>query len=279
MNDSRPTRTVYGRGVSLDRFPLGEGIYACIAVLRETRGARRSAMSSGLDIGVQLQGSLAQRAHRGGGHVYAGGTFHVLHPGEAYDCAYDAGARASVTVWFSATESVAGSATDDRELVFTEQSPQRDRALLELAHGVYRARVDSTPLPAGACSEIQAFLRRRCTLSAPTRLATVRRELERYASHELYVGYFAEQARMHPVAFTRAFSRRYGMSPIRYRTSLRLNEAARVAWARPELSVADIAAQCGFTHLSYYYRQFASYFGTTPVVHRRNGIGQQAPVF
>jgi AraC-like DNA-binding protein len=66
----------------------------------------------------------------------------------------------------------------------------------------------------------------------------------------------------------RQFSRRYGTTPIQYRIKRRLNCADRLLWARPDLSIAEAAAQAGFKNLSQFYRQFVAYLGLTPARRR-----------
>jgi AraC-like DNA-binding protein len=45
---------------------------------------------------------------------------------------------------------------------------------------------------------------------------------------------------------------------------MRLNEAVRLSWSRPELSIRAIADKVGFDDLSYFHRVFMQEFGMTP---------------
>ena len=116
-------------------------------------------------------------------------------------------------------------------------------------------------------------------LSRRSAVVRVRRELEAHPERELYLEHLAELAEMHPSSLVRAFRRRYGVSPVQFRTRTRLNAASRAAWAEPERPVRDIADEHGFSNLSYFYRQFGRYFGTTPARHRRNVVDGRRVAF
>ena len=73
---------------------------------------------------------------------------------------------------------------------------------------------------------------------------------------------------MHPVAFARAFRRRYGRSPGEYLRECRLERAAGLLRDR-RLSLADIAARAGFVDQSHFTRSFRRGFGCTPGAWRR----------
>jgi AraC-like DNA-binding protein len=264
-----PTR--FGQGVRLWRFALDDEVEVCVATYRRTAGRRRRALATRVEVGVQLASALAQRGHRQGAHVYDAGTVHELDQGEAYDLAYAAGDQPGVTVWLSVDERFAGALDEDRELILASPGPRRDPELVELA----RLLVGEAPPVAAA--EVARTLRRnfaaRARLSSPSPVIRARRLLERHFASELYLRHIADEVGMHPTTLLRDFARRYGVTPIRYRSRFRLNEAARRAWRAPALPLAQVADSCGFGSAAYFHRQFASYFGTTPARHRQNVPG------
>lgn len=267
------SQTVMGDGVRLNRLALHEHIDVCVAEYRGTRGARLSALSNRIELGIQLSGGLLQRGHRSGPRRYGPGSIHVLAEGEAYDLAYEAEDRLAVVVWFSVRmDGFCRSREAAREVVFSEPVPEPDSRLIDLARHVYEARERTPCLSEQVASGVEAFLRRHCDLSKKDRVVAARRQLDEHFDRELYLHHVAEEAGVLPVTLLRQFSKRYGVTPIQYRIKTRLNHAARWAWLRPELSVKDIAAMCGFSNLPYFHRQFSAYYGTTPARHRQNAL-------
>lgn len=78
----------------------------------------------------------------------------------------------------------------------------------------------------------------------------------------------ARIAGVHPVAFARAFRRRYGRSPGDYLRECRLERAAALLRDR-RLSLAEVAARAGFVDQSHFTRSFRRGFGCTPAVWRQ----------
>ncbi len=61
----------------------------------------------------------------------------------------------------------------------------------------------------------------------------------------------------------RAFHKETGQSPVKYMISLRLKHAEQLL-ALSTLSIAEIAAACGYSSPSFFAYEFKKYFGTTP---------------
>lgn len=61
-------------------------------------------------------------------------------------------------------------------------------------------------------------------------------------------------------------------TPMEYLTAYRLHQAARLLRST-ELTVEEIAAQCGFGDSSYFGRLFRRHMGVTPMEYRKNGTG------
>lgn len=70
--------------------------------------------------------------------------------------------------------------------------------------------------------------------------------------------------------FTRSFEQATGLPPHRYLLHVRLSRARRlIAQRAPEVSLAEIAATCGFSDQGHLGRHFRRVFGMTPAGFRR----------
>ncbi|MCK0743725.1 helix-turn-helix domain-containing protein [Chromohalobacter nigrandesensis] len=76
-----------------------------------------------------------------------------------------------------------------------------------------------------------------------------------------YLGYSEAQIR-------RNFNRFFGISPGRYRDSLRLERAALLLCRTP-MQVLDVAISCGYRSHAIFTRAFHGYFGVSPSEYRR----------
>jgi AraC family transcriptional regulator len=102
----------------------------------------------------------------------------------------------------------------------------------------------------------------------PAWLARARDRLRDDCARPPRIDELARIAGVHPVAFARTFRRRYGRSPGEYLRECRLQRAAALLRDRKR-SLADIAAQAGFTDASHFSRTFREAFGCTPAAWRR----------
>jgi len=73
----------------------------------------------------------------------------------------------------------------------------------------------------------------------------------------------ANIAALSPFHFTRAFKRSMNMTPVRYVWTQRI-EHAKVHLRRPELPIAAIAYECGFSSQSHFNTLFKKMVGVTP---------------
>jgi AraC-like DNA-binding protein len=78
----------------------------------------------------------------------------------------------------------------------------------------------------------------------------------------------AALARMSQPQFTKLFKRVAGMTFITYVTHVRLSRALRLL-KESSLSIAEVAAQTGFSDQSYFDRRFKAAFGKVPSAFRR----------
>ncbi|TXH84880.1 MAG: AraC family transcriptional regulator [Rhizobium sp.] len=81
----------------------------------------------------------------------------------------------------------------------------------------------------------------------------------------------AEECRLSPAHFSRAFKATVGLSPTAWMQSRR-TERAKALLEKAELPTAEIAQMCGFADQSHFTRVFSQYAGCTPVVWRRSRI-------
>ncbi len=263
-----------------DRLEHGAGALGWVYEYGNTEPIDKlDAMATGLELGVQLRGDWVHRGSRTGTHVYGPGTVHVISPSERYDlrCAatrYETGLQVGFIVY---PNEVPALASGDRDLVFKPR-PAIDKRLLELCLAYADANARATPLPDEQVrAELLRWVAANIEAVEPDPLIRAKREIDRTYAAPLYVEHFAAIAGVaSPVVFSRRFTRRFGMPPVTYRNKLRLNEAARLTWARPDLTVAEIGAHVGFDDERYFHRAFLAAHGTSPAQYGRRMLRRSA---
>ncbi|MBR1974884.1 MAG: helix-turn-helix transcriptional regulator [Clostridia bacterium] len=78
----------------------------------------------------------------------------------------------------------------------------------------------------------------------------------------------AQQCFYNPSYFSRAFKRKFGVSPMEYITRERVFMAASLL-QNESLSMEELAEQCGFGDKSSLYRAFEKHYGCTPSAYRK----------
>lgn len=81
------------------------------------------------------------------------------------------------------------------------------------------------------------------------------------------MGDLAAELRLSESQFRRKFRSQFGTSPQDFILRTRLQAAAQ-ALSAEDISISEIAANCGFSDQSYFTRQFRRFFGETPKVYR-----------
>jgi AraC family transcriptional regulator len=99
-------------------------------------------------------------------------------------------------------------------------------------------------------------------------LRRVKEFMFEHMAGDLAVEDMAAAAGLSPVYFARQFKLRTGGSPHRYLRSLRV-ERARQLLSHDDMSIAEIALNCGFCHQEHMTRVFRAECGTTPAAFRR----------
>jgi AraC-like DNA-binding protein len=261
-----------------DRFELGTGVVGWIyEYFNEAPVARQDAMATGLEIGVQLRGEWLHDGARAGWGLFGPGTVHVISPAERYSLECRArGGESGLQVGFIAyPDEICGLCPEHAELAFVRR-PVLDRPLLDLCRALQDEAARGRPFPVEqARSEILRWARANVELTEPDPLIRAKKSIDQSFVAPLYLQHLADEAGMDPILFSRRFARRFGLPPIAYRLRLRLNEAARLTWARPDLEVRDIQTTVGFEDSAYFHRAFLKEFGMTPAAYGRR-LGQSA---
>jgi AraC-like DNA-binding protein len=221
-------------------------------------------LSSGLELGVQLSGEWLHQGSRTGTHLFTQGMVHTISPGERFWYSFKTSGGTNTLVGFTvypAEVPELGAAP----IAFAQRAPSLDRRLVELAAAIADADRRGERLdPIEVTRELLAFLRSHCEPVQRDDLEAAREEIDATSDRALYLEHVAEVAGMHPTTFSRAFIKRYGLTPTRYRLERRLNAAVRLSWSRPDLSIRAIANEVGFEDPSYFHRVFVQKFGLTP---------------
>lgn len=87
-------------------------------------------------------------------------------------------------------------------------------------------------------------------------------------SSRIYVEDLASESNMSTFHFARSFKKTTGHSPHKYLTTMRVEQALQLL---PDYgkSLADVAAESGFSDQAHFTRVFKKQTGSTPAAHRR----------
>ena len=100
------------------------------------------------------------------------------------------------------------------------------------------------------------------------RIKNVLEYVEKHYQSPITLGDLAEVAGMNPQYFCRAFKDVTMQSPMDYVIFYRLEQAVRLL-AATELSVMEVAMECGFNDCSYFIRAFKKQKNMTPNQYRK----------
>ena len=107
------------------------------------------------------------------------------------------------------------------------------------------------------------------TVSTNRQCAAVRRYIDLHFKEPLTLEQLAEEGHMNKFYLSHAFKKEYGVSPINYMLSKRLDES-KYLLAETDLSLSQIAQLLGFSSLSYFSQVFHRTQGITPKEYRQN---------
>lgn len=157
---------------------------------------------------------------------------------------------------------------------------QMAQAVLEML-GAARRAFDTDPREARDLVDQAAVLLRPLSLApsvdgeknasgglAPWQVRKVARHVAENLDRPINNGELAALARLSASHFGRAFKQAVGQSPHEYVTQTRIDHA-KALMSRPDLSLSQIALDCGFCDQAHLSRTFHQTVGTTPNSWRR----------
>ena len=107
------------------------------------------------------------------------------------------------------------------------------------------------------------------TISTNRQCAAVRRYIDLHFKEALTLEQLAEEGHMNKFYLSHAFKREYGVSPINYMISKRIEES-KYLLAETDLSLSQIAQLLGFSSLSYFSQVFHRTQSISPKEYRQN---------
>lgn len=102
--------------------------------------------------------------------------------------------------------------------------------------------------------------------------AAVRRYIDEHFKEPLTLDIIADENHINKYHMTHCFSREYGISPISYMISRRIDES-RYLLSRTDMSMAQISEVLGFSSPSYFSQSFKKYEGMQPAEYRKKKRG------
>ena len=106
-------------------------------------------------------------------------------------------------------------------------------------------------------------------ISTNRQCAAVRRYIDLHFKEALTLEQLAEEGHMNKYYLSHAFKREYGVSPINYMISRRIDESMYLL-AETDLSLSQIAQLLGFSSLSYFSQVFRRIQNVSPKEYRQN---------
>ena len=94
--------------------------------------------------------------------------------------------------------------------------------------------------------------------------------LNSHLEEDVSIGGLARELGCHPTYFSNAFSKNFGVSPRSYLIRRRIEQSQQLLW-HSDMPVKEVAAQCGFRDIYYFYRCFKKLTGLTPGEYRKSG--------
>ena len=106
-------------------------------------------------------------------------------------------------------------------------------------------------------------------VSGNRQCASVKRYIDLHFKEALTLEQLAEDAHMNKYYLSHAFKREYGISPINYMITKRIEES-KYLLAETDLSMSQIAQLLGFSSLSYFSQVFRRTQSVSPMEYRQN---------
>ena len=107
------------------------------------------------------------------------------------------------------------------------------------------------------------------SISTNRQCAAIRRYIDLHFKESLTLDQLAQEGHMNKYYLSHAFKREYGVSPINYMISRRIEES-KYLLAETDLSMSQISQLLGFSSLSYFSQVFRRTQGASPMEYRQN---------
>jgi methylphosphotriester-DNA--protein-cysteine methyltransferase len=190
------------------------------------------------------------------------GQIIVMSPTEIFSLAgAPTGQGVASVIWLS----LAPTEDAEGEIVF------RDRVLFDepFARTIADATADAAATDVRAIqTALDLLVARHASVHPNDALAIAKAEIDRTFADDMYIDEYAATAQTSQGTFTRAFTRRYGVTPVHYRLRRRLAEAMRLMMVTPERSLTQIAIAVGFGNARFFRRALQSACRASPTALR-----------
>lgn len=230
--------------------------------------------------GIGIVDAGGHRSCSGRGQVEAGPrSFICVNPGEVHDGhAVREQRRCWRMLYFDPAimERIGCDILDGKRAELTFRAPVFTDARLQplfeamFAHGRVAASHDDLAVESSLLTFVGALARHATSKLTPgAKTADIRRALQRIEddpSAPLSLADLARDSGVSRYRFLRAFARELGLTPHAYIMQRRLSHARRMILA--DMTLAEIAAACGFVDQSHLNRYFVRQFGVTPRAYR-----------
>lgn len=252
-------------GNRLDRLKIGPTTFGWSYTFART-SPTIPWLALGVEIGVVLSGERRIIRPSGEDHRHTLGSVSLCDMGERYVTRFEPqGISVGREIGFVLRLDRDEAWTARDAIVTFRPRVVADARLVELAHAVSISFDQNLDMPADAGSELKAFIERHGEIVPCDALLRAQLELHRHFDKPLYMRHFAQIAGVHEATFGRKFAARFGVTPTRYRTMLRLHEAAVLLATRPDMTVSEAAGRVGFEDVPYFHRAFATRLGAPPL--------------
>ena len=92
--------------------------------------------------------------------------------------------------------------------------------------------------------------------------------LNAHLEEDIPIAGLAKELGCHPTYLSNAFSKKFGLSPRSYVVKRRIEQSQQLLW-HSDIPVKEVASQCGFGDIYYFYRCFKKLTGLTPGEYRK----------
>lgn len=93
---------------------------------------------------------------------------------------------------------------------------------------------------------------------------------ENFADSSLNISRIANFFQINRVSLSRSFQKQFGISPIHFLNSVRLQNGISLLVESPSLSIKEISTRCGFNSVDYFIKKFQKHTGMSPLQFRKS---------